>query len=206
MRPSCRSSTGTDNLKPLHRTLRASRVLLPVLLASVPDIAALHAQAAKPHIPQEITGSWRVTVAKQTSKLKADHTIEIKIGDDRKFMPDAVLSYFVGDSERPSTICRSQLTLFAVEGEELIFQESMNYKGGKDACPIWDQVAITPRGGQLWVRWRDGNRRKPTIKIEAAAFRATGGQECRVVSGDGRAGGQEWCRDAEGNWAPKRRT
>lgn len=181
-------------------------MLLPVLLVSLPGSAALHAQTAKPQIPQGIMGPWRVSIAKQSFKLKADYTIEIKVGDDRKFMPDGVLSYFAGNSDRPSTICRSQLTLVAVAGEDLIFQESLNYKGGKDPCPIWGQVVITPQGGQLRVRWSDGGRKKSAIKIESSAYRATGGLECRLVSGDGRAGGQEWCRDAEGNWAPKRRT
>lgn len=182
-----------------------SRVLLPFLLASLLDVAALHAQTGKPQMPQSVMGSWRVNIAKQPFKLKADYVVEIKIGDDRKFMPDAVLSYFAGDIERPSTICRSQLALVGVEGEDLIFQESLNYKGGKDPCPIWGHVAITPRAGHLLVRWRDGGRKKSAIKIESAAYRATGGLECRLVSGDGRAGGQEWCRDFEGNWAPKRR-
>lgn len=156
-------------------------------------------------VPDGAMGSWQVVLDARTYKLKSNYNVELKIGGFRPGMPEAALSYFAGSSERPSTICRSQLTLIAAEGQELVFAESLNHRGGKDACPVREQVAITPQPGQLVVRWRDGGR-KPKVKIEAIAYRATGGMECRLVSGDGGVGGQEWCRDAEGNWAPRRRS
>ena len=137
-------------------------------------------------------------------KLRTNYNIEIKINDGRRGLPTALVSYFAGDQRMPSTICRSQLTLISIEGQNLVFEESLNYKGGKDSCPIWDQVAIERRSGHLWFQWRDAGRRKSSIKMEAGAYRWTGGRECRVVSGDGGPGGQEWCRDAEGNWSPRR--
>lgn len=156
-------------------------------------------------VPAAALGSWQVVLDAPTYKLKTNYNVEVKIGGFRPGMPEAVLSYFAGNAQRPSTICRSQLTLIGVEGQELIFAESLNHKGGKDPCPVRAQIAITPQPGQLVVRWRDGGR-KPKVRLQAMAYRATGGMECRLVSGDGSAGGQEWCRDAEGNWAPRRRT
>lgn len=157
-------------------------------------------------IPAEIIGVWQVQIEGRASKLKTNYNIEFKINDGRGSLPVAIVSYFAGDARRPSSLCRSQLTLVKADGQKWVFDESQNYKtpNGPDACPIWDQIAIEPRTGHLWFQWLDGKRRL-AIKMEAAAYRWTGGMECRKVSGDGRSGGEEWCRDAEGNWAPKRR-
>ena len=157
-------------------------------------------------IPAEIIGVWQVQIDGRVSKLKTNYNIEFKINDGRGSLPVAIVSYFAGDARRPSTLCRSQLTLVKTDAQKFVFDESQNYKtpNGPDACPIWGQIAIEPRTGHLWFQWLDGKRR-PAIKMEAGAYRWTGGMECRIVSGDGRSGGEEWCRDAEGNWAPKRR-
>jgi hypothetical protein len=156
-------------------------------------------------VPAEFVGAWQVQIGGNASKLKTNYNVEIKINDGRSGLPAAIVSYFAGDASRPSTICRSQLTFESSEGRNLIFRESLNYKGGKDSCPIWDQIAIEPREGHLWLQWRDGGGRKTTVKMEAGAYRWAGGMECRLVSGDGSSSGQEWCRDADGNWSPKRR-
>ncbi len=156
-------------------------------------------------MPAELVGAWQTQIEGRAFKLRANYNIEIKINDSRSNLPTAIVSYFAGDANRPSTICRSQLMLVSTEGQSFVLGESLNYKGGKDLCPIWDQVTIEPRSGSLWLQWRDGGRRKPSVKMEAGAYRFTGGMECRLVSGDGGAGGQEWCRDAEGNWSPRRR-
>lgn len=156
-------------------------------------------------VPAEMVGAWQVQIEGRAFKLKTNYNVEIKITDGQSSLPTAIVSYFAGDARRPSTICRSQLTLVSAEGQSFVFEESLNYKGGKDSCPIWDQLAIEIRSGSLWFQWRDAGRRKATIKMEAGAFRPTGGKECRLVSGDGGAGGQEWCRDVEGNWSPSRR-
>ncbi len=161
--------------------------------------------SAASQVPADIVGAWQVQIEGNAFKLKTNYNIEIKINDGRGGLPAAIVSYFAGDASRPSTICRSQLTLVSSEGRNLVFGESLNYKNGKDSCPIWDQIAIEPRTGHLWLQWRDGGRRKPVIKMEAGAYRWTGGMECRLVSGDGSSSGQEWCRDADGNWSPKRR-
>ncbi len=156
-------------------------------------------------VPDEAIGSWQVVLDAPTYKLKTNYNVEVKIGGFRPGMPEAVVSYFAGDAQRPSTICRSQLTLIGIEGTDFVFAESLNHRGGKDPCPIRQQVVIRPQPGSLMMRWRDGGR-KPKVRAQAIAYRATGGMECRLVSGDGGAGGQEWCRDTEGNWAPRRRT
>ncbi len=156
-----------------------------------------------PQIPETVTGSWQVVLDGPTHKLRTNYNVEVKIGGFRPGMPEAVVSYFAGNAQRPSTICRSQLTLIGVEGTDYVFAESLNHRGGKDPCPIRQQIVITPGPGMLVVRWRDGGR-KPKVRIEATAYRASGGMECRLVSGDGSGSGQEWCRDAEGNWAPRR--
>lgn len=156
-------------------------------------------------VPAEVVGAWQVQINGNAFKLKTNYNIEIKINDGRSGLPAAIVSYFAGDASRPSTICRSQLTFESSEGQNLVFGESLNYRGGKDPCPIWDQVAIEPREGHLWLQWRDRGGRKHAIKMEAGAYRWTGGKECRLVSGDGNSSGQEWCRDADGNWSPKRR-
>ena len=161
--------------------------------------------AAALQIPETATGSWQVVLDAPTHKLRTNYNVEVKIGGFRPGMPEAVVSYFAGNAQRPSTICRSQLTLIGVEGADLVFAESLNHRGGKDPCPIRQQVVITPEPGMLVMRWRDGGR-KPKVRMQATAYRAGGGMECRLVSGDGGGSGQEWCRDAEGNWAPRRRT
>lgn len=156
-------------------------------------------------VPDTAIGSWQVVLDAPTHGLRTSYNVEIKIGGFRPGMPEAVVSYFAGNAQRPSTICRSQLTLIGIEGADFVFAESLNHRGGKDPCPIRKQVVITPEQGALKMRWRDGGRR-PKVRIQAMAYRATGGMECRLVSGDGGSGGQEWCRDAEGNWAPRRNT
>lgn len=100
-------------------------------------------------VPDAALGSWQVVLDAPTYKLKTNYNVEVKIGGFRPGMPEAVLSYFAGNAQRPSTICRSQLTLIGVEGQELIFAESLNHKGGKDPCPVRAQIAITPQPGQL---------------------------------------------------------
>lgn len=156
-------------------------------------------------LPDAALGSWQVVLDAPTHKLKTGYNVEIKIGGFRPGMPEGVVSYFAGNAQRPSTICRSQLTLIGTEGEDFVFAESLNHRGGKDPCPVRPQVVITPEPGKLVMRWRDGGR-KPRVRMQAVAYRATGGMECRLVSGDGGAAGQEWCRDSEGNWAPRRGT
>ena len=156
-------------------------------------------------VPDTALGSWQVVLDAPTHKLKTNYNVEVKIGGFRPGMPEAMVSYFAGNAQRPSTICRSQLRLIAVDGADFVFAESLNHRGGKDPCPVRQQIVITPEPGKLVMRWRDGGRR-PKVRIQAIAYRASGGMECRLVSGDGGAGGQEWCRDAEGNWAPQRRT
>ncbi len=156
-------------------------------------------------VPTDIVGAWQIQIEGRAFKLQNNYNIEIKVNDRQIGLPEAIVSYFVGDTRRPSTICRSQLTLISVEGQKLVFEESLNYKGGKDSCPIWDQVAIEKRDGNLWFQWRNAGKRKSAIKMEAGAHLPTSGMECRLVSGDGGFGGQEWCRDAEGNWSPKKR-
>ena len=156
-------------------------------------------------MPAELVGAWQAQIEGKAFKLRTNYNIEIKINDGRSNLPTAIVSYFAGDASRPTTICRSQLTLVSADIQNFVLGESLNYKGGKDSCPIWDQVTIEPRSGALWLQWREGGKRKLTVKMEAGAYRFTGGMECRIVSGDGGAGGQEWCRDAEGNWAPRRR-
>lgn len=169
-------------------------------------VPAFRADAFAPTgIPADLVGVWQVQIEGRPFKLKNNYNIEFKINDGRGRLPAAIVSYFVGDPARPSTICQSQLTLVSTEGAKLVFAESKNRQGGKDYCPIWDQVAIESRSGQLWFEWRDAGRRKATTKMKAGAYRWTGGMECRLVSGDGGSGGQEWCRDAEGNWSPRRR-
>ena len=172
-------------------------------LNPIPAFRPMPAPGAQ--MPAEAVGAWQAQIAGSGFKLKTNYNIEIKINDGRSGLPAAIVSYFAGDASRPSTICRSQLTFETAEGRNFVFRESLNYKGGKDSCPIWDQVTIEPREGHLWLQWRDQAGRKSTIKMEAGAYRWTGGMECRLVSGDGNSSGQEWCRDADGNWSPKRR-
>lgn len=156
-------------------------------------------------VPEEIVGAWQVQIEGRAFKLKANYNIEIKINGSRGGLPEALVAYFAGDSRRPSFLCRSQLNLVSTEKDRLVFEETLNYKSERRAsCPIWDQVAIEPRNGHLWLQWRDVGRRKAKIRMEAGAYRSTGGMECREVGGNGGSRGQVWCRDAEGNWAPKR--
>ena len=169
------------------------------------DLVAGAVSSSDALVPVEVLGAWHADVDRRAFKLKVDYSVEIKINDGGSNMPVAIVSYFAGNADRPSTICRSQLDLVRTEGAVLIFEESLNYKGGKDPCPVWDQVAIEPKDdGSLWMQWRDARRRSFKSKMEAAAYRSNNALACRIVSGDGRSGGQEWCRDAEGNWAPKR--
>lgn len=154
-------------------------------------------------IPPEIVGAWQMQIEGKAFKLRNNFNIEIKITNGKNGTPEALVSYFAGNPQRPSSICRSQLSVVSVEAQSLIFQESLNYRAGKDACPIWKQVAIEPRQGQLMVRWRDGSNRKNSMKMEALAYRSAGGQICRTVGGKGAYGGQVFCRTSDGDWLPK---
>jgi len=188
----------------------AMAVAAPLLAQSAPlpgvTAAPGFRSGAEPalKLPDTALGAWQIVLDAPTHKLKTNYNVEIKIGGFRPGMPEGVVSYFAGNAQRPSTICRSQLTLIATDGTDFVFSESLNRRGGKDPCPVRQQVVITPEPGKLTVRWRDGGRR-PKVRLQAIAYRASGGMECRLVSGDGGPGGQEWCRDAEGNWAPRRK-
>lgn len=156
-------------------------------------------------IPAEFVGAWQAQIEGKGFKLKTNYNIEMKISDGLSGAPEALVSYFAGDVKRPSTICRTQLTLVSREQHSLIFEESRNYRSRKieEACPIGNQLAIATRGGEIWVQWRDVGRRKVTVKMEAGAHRSTGGMECRTVGGSDRSGHEVWCRTPEGDWRPK---
>lgn len=173
-------------------------------LAMAPIQSARPVIPAAPSLPGSVAGAWQLRMAGRAIKLRADYTIEIKINTGGR-QPIALISYFAGDQRRPSSICRTQLSLLSNEGEAAVFSESLNYRMGKDRCPIWDQVTIAPRDGGLWVQWRDVAGRKATVKMEGQADRASGGAECRTVGGDGGSGGQLYCRTPDGDWTAKPR-
>jgi hypothetical protein len=183
--------------------LSADIALAQSAIVSVPNsMPAFRPMLSSGQVPTEIVGAWQVQIEGQAFKLKANYNIEIKFNDGLGNMPAAIVSYFAGDASRPTTICRSQLKLVSTEGASYVFEESLNYKGGKDSCPIWGRIAVEPRDGSLWFQWRDAAKRKAKIRMEAGAYHPTGGKECRLVSGDGGVGGRKWCRDTEGNWNP----
>ena len=154
-------------------------------------------------IPSEFVGAWQLRIEGPAFKLKTSYNIELKITDGRSGSPEALISYFAGNENRPSTICRTQLNFVSAEGQNWVFNESLNYRAGKDACPVWDQISIMARGENLWLQWRDAGRRKVTIKMEGGARRSTGGMECRSVGGSGQSGGQVFCRTPDGDWVPR---
>lgn len=197
--------TSRRSLSRLTR-IRAGTCLGLAALAGWPALAAPPTPAPLPpaDIPQAIMGAWQVRIDGRQARLKTDYTIEIKINETQRGLPAGLVSYFAGSQDKPSTICRSQLTPLAAEGQGMVFAESLNYRGGKDPCPVHAQVFVEASGDTVLVRWRDAARRGPEVKLQAIASRSTGGGECRLVSGDGKVGGQTWCRDREGNWTPRR--
>jgi hypothetical protein len=185
--------------------------LLSLSLAALGTVASLAGSGAigqEPaqtagEVPPELIGIWQLEIAGRPFDLKANYNIEINIKQQtRKGWPPATVTYFAGDERRPSTICRSQLTLASTSGQSLMFDESLNYKAGKDSCPIWDQMAIQLQEGQLSIQWHNVKRRKVVVKMEGRAQKlvseqiAAESQLCRDVEG------VRWCRDSNGDWAP----
>lgn len=176
--------------------------------AQIPSAGALpeigFAGSQKPEMPPEILGAWQVRVDGKTFKLKDSYNIEIKFNGARNGMPEALVAYFAGDARRPSSLCRSQLDLISNSDGQLIFKETLNYKSDRSAkCPVWGRLIIDKSDGGILFRWQDAGERKPKTRMEASALRLNGGRECRTVGDGNPSGGQIWCRDSEGNWAPK---
>lgn len=184
--------------------LQMSTAVGQSVVGPVPDFATDSFDG--PQIPPEVRGAWQAQVEGKTFKLKSNFNIEVKFEDGRDGRPHGLVAYFAGDPRRPSSLCRSQLDLASNTDGRLVFTETLNYKSERRAqCPIWDGLAVEQRGGELWIEWQDVGRRSAKVKMQASAVRTSGGAQCRTVGGGGRYGGQVWCRDMEGNWAPQSR-
>lgn len=160
--------------------------------------AAVHSGTSE--AVDQYIGLWQAQISGSSFKMKSDYSVEIKVAKSRNGETIAVVNYFIGKNYRPTTICRSQLLLSSIDSNGTIFNESLNFKRGKDACPIWDQVVFSEAEQGINLQWRDGAGKKARIKMSALAQRAGAANECRMVSDEGSAGGLKVCRTSEGDW------
>lgn len=174
-------------------------VLVPATSQALQPAAQGGGRAAS--VPPGMEGIWQAEIAGSAFRLKGNYQIEIKLAQARPGMPDGLVTYFIGRPDRPSTICRSQLNLKTRGEQALSFTETLNYRFGKDTCPIFGDVAVETVEEQLLVRWITPRKRKPKLRMETRAVRISGGLECRLVGENSSLAGKKVCRDADGNWA-----
>lgn len=173
--------------------------LVPAASQALQPVSQMPARAA-PVLPG-MAGIWQAEIAGSAFRLKGNYQVEIKMAPAKRGMPDGLVTYFIGRPDRPSTICRSQLNLKS-QGEQVVsFTETLNYKYGKDACPIFGDVTAEAVEGQLLVRWITPSKTKPKLRMETRAVRIGGGVECRRVGENSSLAGKRVCRDVEGNWS-----
>lgn len=149
---------------------------------------------------EQYVGLWQAKIAGAPFKLRNDYNVEIKVARSRNGEMIAVMNYFIGKDYRPTTICRSQLVPTAIGDGRTIFNESLNFRRGKDDCPIWKQVAFASAADGLDLQWLDGNSRKSKVRMAARAQRAGASGECRLVADEGSSAGLKVCRTPEGDW------
>ncbi len=153
-----------------------------------------------PEVVDQYLGLWQAQIAGSNFKMKSDYNVEIKVAKSRNGETIAVINYFIGKNYRPTTICRSQLLLSSTDSSGTTFNESLNFKRGKDSCPIWDQVVFSAADQGINLQWRDGAGKKTRVKMAALAQRAGASNECRLVSDEGSSAGLKVCRTSEGDW------